>query len=279
MQSHGRVAAFVDWENIRQRLADNYTEKITIEQVLTAIEKVANEIGQLQSCTVFGDWSLRRDEAYIIQQKQRFKPYMVLRSGRKDQTDPAMIAEILETCISSPSNSIGEILVCAGDSNYADVIRRGFSKDVRMHVCAVGIDVAKELTALAPFYPLERYLDKLPNLKRPTQVGLPGLSSIDPKFAKLIDVLNSVEQRLPYVVYTYFRGKIMPMYPLLQQESEALLREARNHRGNATRESSKPWNLIPLSFPQARQRNCQNDTFTIAIMEMRVCGPASPYLM
>lgn len=226
MQSRGRVAAFVDWENIRLRLADNYVENIIVAQVLTAIEKVANEIGQLQSCTVFGDWSLRRDEAYMIQQKPKFKPYMVLRSGRKDQTDPAMIAEILETCFNSPANGIGEILVCAGDSNYADVIRRGFAKDVSMHVCAVGIDVAKELTALAPFYPLERYLDKLPNLKRPIQAALPGLSGVDPRLAKLVDVLNSVEQRLPYVAYTYFRGKIMPMYPLLRQEPEALLREA-----------------------------------------------------
>lgn len=226
IQNLRRVAAFVDWENIRQRLADNYTDKTAIAQVLTAIEKVASEIGQLQSCTVFGDWSLRRDEAYVIQEKPKFKPYMVLRSGRKDQTDPAMIAEILETCINGAALGIGDILVCAGDSNYGDVIRRGFAKDMRMHVCAVGIDVAKELTALAPFYPLERYLSKLPNPKQRSQVALPGLSGVDPKLAKLVDVLNSVEQRLPYVAYTYFRGKIMPMYPLLQQESEALLREA-----------------------------------------------------
>ena len=80
MQSRGRVAAFVDWENIRQRLADNYIEKIDIAQVLPAIEKVASEIGQLQSCTVFGDWSLRRDDAYVIQQKPKFKPYSILQS-------------------------------------------------------------------------------------------------------------------------------------------------------------------------------------------------------
>ncbi len=225
MQRHDRVAAFVDWENIRQRLADNYIEKIGIAQVLSAIEKVANEIGQLHLCTVFGDWSLRREEAYEIQQKPKFKPYMVLRSGRKDQTDPAMIAEILEICVNSPTNGIGEILVCAGDSNYADVIRRGFARDIKMHVCAVGIDVSKELTALAPFYPLERYMDEKPHLKQPIQTALPGLT-VEPRLAKLVDVLNSVEQRLPYVSYTYFRGKIMPMYPILQQEPEALVREA-----------------------------------------------------
>lgn len=223
----GMVAAFVDWENVRQRLADNYIEKVPINEVLNAIEKVANEIGRLQSCVVFGDWSLRREEAALIQQKPRFRPHMVLRVGRKDQTDPAMIAEIFETIIDKSTSGIEHILVCAGDSNYADIIRRGFARDVRMYVCAVGKDVSSELTALAPFFPLERYFDTSRTSKQALQPALTGFSpSIDPRMAKLIDVLNSLEKRLPYVAYLYFRGKIMPNYSLLSEEPESLLREA-----------------------------------------------------
>lgn len=221
------VAAFVDWENIRLRLADNYTQKVPVETVLNGIEKVANEIDTFQSCIVFGDWSLRRDDAHTIQQKPKFKPEMVLRVGQKDQTDPAMIAEILETIFNRASLDVDNILVCAGDSNYADAIRRGFARNVKMHVCAVGRDVSKELTALAPFYPLERYLDVTLTLKQPLQATLEGLPNmVDPRLTKLIDVLNSVEQRLPYVAFLYFRNKIMPMYALLAEDSSEVLKEA-----------------------------------------------------
>ncbi len=224
----GLVATFVDWENIRQRLADNYREKVPIEQVLKAIEKVCAELGNLRECLVFGDWSLRREEAGQIQNRPKFRPYMVLRSGSKDQTDPAMIAEIFEAIVNRASLGVDQILVCAGDSNYADIIRRGFARGVRMNVCAVGKDVSSELTALAPFFPLERYLEQPPTPKQPIQQQpLEGFAiQVTPMLRKLVEVLDSLDKKLPYVAYLYFRDKIMPSYALLSQDPQSLLMEA-----------------------------------------------------
>lgn len=52
-----RVEAFIDWENIRQRLSDNYIERVSVDQVMEAVSKVANEIGALRLATFYDDFT------------------------------------------------------------------------------------------------------------------------------------------------------------------------------------------------------------------------------
>lgn len=75
-----RIEAFIDWENIRRRLSDNYIEKVSVDQVMEAIKKVANEIGTLRQATFYGDFTLRREEARDIERKPHFGIRNVLRA-------------------------------------------------------------------------------------------------------------------------------------------------------------------------------------------------------
>jgi uncharacterized LabA/DUF88 family protein len=207
-----RIEAFVDWENIRRRLSDNYIEKVSVDQVMEAIKKVANEIGTLRQATFYGDFTLRREEARNIQRKLHFIIRNVLRarSGR-DQTDPALIADLMEL-IFTP-HDFDSILLCSGDSSYCEVVRKVSIKGTKIYICAVGIDASPDLTSLAPLYPIEKYLDVQLTRKLPEQQVLTGLSPKDLfHWAKFVSILDSVESRLSFVALSYFCRDIMLSY-------------------------------------------------------------------
>ena len=207
-----RVEAFIDWENIRRRLSDNYIEKVSVDQVMEAIKKVANEIGTLRQATFYGDFTLRREEARDIQRKPHFVTRNVLRarSGR-DQTDPALIVDLMEL-IFTP-HDFDSILLCSGDSTYCEVVRKASIKGIKIYICAVGIDASSDLTSLAPLYPVEKYLDIQLTRKVPGQQMLTGLSPKEiAHWAKFVRILNGVESALPFVALSYFHKQIMLSY-------------------------------------------------------------------
>jgi uncharacterized LabA/DUF88 family protein len=225
-----RVEAFVDWENIRTRLSDNYVEKVAVGQVMEAIEKVANEIGTLRRATFYGDFTLRREEARDIERKAHFGIRNVLRarSGR-DQTDPVLITELMEI-ICTP-HDFDSILLCSGDSHYCEVVRKASVKGIKIYICAVGIDASPDLTSLAPLYPIEKYLEIQLTRKLPTQQVLTGLSPRDlARWAKFVNILDSVESKLPFVAFSYFNKDIMLAYNIggqTQDDRYAYIESAR----------------------------------------------------
>jgi len=207
-----RVEAFIDWENIRQRLSDNYIEKVSVDQVMEAISKVASEIGGLRQAIFYGDFTLRRDEARIIERKSLFRIRNVLRSRRgRDQTDPVLITELTEA-IFTP-HDFDSILLCSGDSHYCEPIRKASLKNIKVYICAVGPDVSPDLTSLAPFYPIERYLDIALTRRMVEQQFLPGMPPKDiAHWVKLVRILDGVESALPFVALSYFHKQIMLSY-------------------------------------------------------------------
>jgi len=207
-----RVEAFIDWENIRQRLSDNYIEKVPVDQVMEAIEKAANEIGMLRQATFYGDFTLRRDEARIIERKRLFRIRNVLRSRRgKDQTDPVLITELVEA-IFIP-HDFDSILLCSGDSHYCEPIRKASIQGIKVYICAVGPDVSSDLVSLAPFYPIERYFDIALTRRVAEQQFLPGMPPKDiSHWVKLVRILDGVESALPFVALSYFHKQIMLSY-------------------------------------------------------------------
>lgn len=225
-----RVDAFIDWENIRQRLADNYVEKVSIDQVMDAIRKVATEIGELRLASFYGDFTLRREEAKIIESKTHFRIRNVLRLG-KDQTDAVLITELVEAILTS--QDFDSILLCSGDSHYCEPVRKASLKGRKIYIFAVGLDVSPYLTSLAPLYPVERYLNvqltrKVADVQQQT---LAGLSPRDvSRWAKFVSILASMESKLPFVAISYFHKNIMLSYGLggqTQDDRNAFLEEAR----------------------------------------------------
>jgi len=84
-----------------------------------------------------------------------------------------------------------------------------------MLVCAVGADVSPELTSLAPFYPIERYLATELTRKRREQRLLPTLAPRSiAQWSKFVRLVNSLEATLPFVGLLYLRDTIMPSYRL-----------------------------------------------------------------
>jgi uncharacterized LabA/DUF88 family protein len=207
-----RIDAFIDWENIRQRLSDNYIEKVSVDQVMEAVKKVAGEIGELRQATFYGDFTLRREEARVIERKPLFRIRNVLRSRRgKDQTDPVLITELTET-IFTP-HDFDSILLCSGDSHYCEPIRKASIKSIKVYVCAVGPDVSPDLASLAPFYPIEKYLDTTLTQRMAEQQRLPGIPPKDiGQWVKLVRILDSLESTLPFVGLSYFHKQIMLSY-------------------------------------------------------------------
>jgi len=110
---------------------------------------------------------------------------------------------------------VQNILVCAGDGDYAEVIRKADLQGMKVFVCAVGADVSPELTSLAPFYPIERYLDIQLTRKRREERVLPTLSPKSvAQWSKFVRLVSSLEATLPFVGLLYLRDTIMPSYRL-----------------------------------------------------------------
>ena len=209
-----RVEAFVDWENIRIRLGENYVEKITVAQIMDALEKLANDIGQLRQASFYSDFTLRREEAREIESKPRFRTRHALRSRRgKDQSDPVLISDLLEAVFTK--RDYESLLLCSGDAHYCEPVRKASVKGVNIYICAVGLDVSPDLTSLAPFYPIEKYLDIDLTRKTAEAAILKDLSPKDlARWSKFVNILDSLEKNLPFVSVSYFHKDIMLSYSL-----------------------------------------------------------------
>ncbi|MBI4298435.1 MAG: hypothetical protein HY666_01565, partial [Chloroflexi bacterium] len=100
-----------------------------------------------------------------------------------------------------------DILLCAGDSDYSEVVRRGSRIGKRFYICAVGADTASELLSLSSaFYPIEQRLGLTPQSQQALDVA-----KLDPaqmtKWTSLVKQLDKAEQRLPTVVRSHFVNK------------------------------------------------------------------------
>jgi hypothetical protein len=228
-EKRNRVEVFIDWENIRQRLSDNYIEKVTVDHVMDAVKKLANEIGVLRLATFYGDFTLRRDEARKIEGRTPFAIRNALRSrSGSDQTDPVLITDLTKAIFTSHEFDI--ILLYAGDAHYCEPIRQASIKGIKAYVCAVGPDVSPDLASLAPFYPIEKYLD----ITLTRKMGQQTLTSLSPRdiarWAKFVSILDSMESKLPFVAVSYFHKDIMLSYNLggqTQDDRRAYIESAR----------------------------------------------------
>jgi hypothetical protein len=203
------VVIFVDYENIRRGLWRHFQrrvpEDISVETLLNALRDVANGIGTLSEGHVFGDWTVRREDARNIERVTHFRAQLVLRSdSKKDRTDPVMNFAIDDFFRDKPS--ITNILLCAGDADYCEVVRRGSRLHKNIYVCAVGPQTAPELLSIAKaFYPIEQRLGLKP---LDIEEYKEAIAKLDPdelaRWTPLVRQLDKTESRLPYVVRSHF---------------------------------------------------------------------------
>lgn len=203
------VAIFVDYENVRNGLWKHFQKRIpndiSTDQLLGAFKQVAEEIGSLYEAYIYGDWTIRPEDAKAIDRTPQFRAMLVLRSdSKKDRTDPVMNFAIDD--FFREKDDIENVIIGAGDSDYCEVLRRGNRMHKNIYICAVGQQTAPELLSLArAFYPIEHRLGLKPST---VDEVAEAIAKMDPaelnKWTPLIRQLNEAEQRLPNVVRSHF---------------------------------------------------------------------------
>jgi hypothetical protein len=208
------VAVFMDYENIRNGLwkffEKRVPEDLPVNKLMEAIILISSQIGILEEALVFGDWTLRHNDAREISRIPKFRTHLVLRSdSKKDRTDPSLNFAVDD--FFRDRNDIQDIILCAGDSDYCELLRRGNKRNKRIYICALNVSTAPELISLAKaFFPLETAL----NLKRmDSQEISEAITNADPqllqKWQPLIKQLSYVQNKLPYVIRAYFIKQFM----------------------------------------------------------------------
>lgn len=179
----GEVEVFMDYENIRVGLWRHFQKRLSVDipltQLLEAVRGLANEIGSLYEAHIFDDWTIRGEDARIIEASPQFRAQLVLRSAsKKDRTDPAMNFAIDDAFRERPQ--IQNILLCAGDSDYCEAVRRGSRINKNFYVCAVGAQTAPELLSLAKaFYPIEQRLGLKSKEQQGSRHRWPGCGAVN----------------------------------------------------------------------------------------------------
>ena len=149
------VLIAIDWENIR-RGAQVYQQNLTPRALCDAMKSVGEVFGEVRGGTVFGDWSLRREDAAAFT-LAGIQPYNAPRTmAGKDRTDPSIILEVYDWI--RDRDDCQFIILGSGDSDYQALVDRAKSNDRRIVICAFSQSVARDLLAVAPLFPLEAEL-------------------------------------------------------------------------------------------------------------------------
>jgi len=250
------VLVAIDWENIRRGLAD-FAQSVTLIQVCTAFESVAARFGDYRGGTVFGDWTLRPDDARVFED-HGLQAYNVLRSrSGKDRSDPAIILEVYDSVRDKPD--INTFILGSGDSDFKELIRRAKQKGKQVVICALGVTIANELKTMTPIFPLEAELGLTP--KAIVTLSLPGIA-LTPTLGKwkaFVTRLHEMERTHPYIVLNYLRRLLSQAWGAGDTEAEraAFIQEALSQDIVITYELDNP--QLPGRTVTALRLNRDND--------------------
>ncbi len=149
------VLIAIDWENIR-RGAQLYQQAVTPRALWDAMKSVGEIFGEVRGGKVFGDWSLRREDAAAFS-LAGIEPYNAPRTmAGKDRTDPSILLEVYDWV--RDREDCKWIILGSGDSDYQALVDRAKSNDRRIIICAFSQSVARDMLAVTPLFPLEAEL-------------------------------------------------------------------------------------------------------------------------
>ena len=149
------VLIAIDWENIR-RGAQMYQQSVSPRALCDAMNSVGETFGEVRGGTVFGDWSLRREDAAAFS-LAGIQPYNAPRTmAGKDRTDPSILLEVYDWI--RDREDCQYIVLGSGDSDYQALVDRAKANGRRIIICAFSQSVARDMLAVAPLFPLEAEL-------------------------------------------------------------------------------------------------------------------------
>jgi len=202
-----KLAAFVDYENLRQAFRD-YVEPVTVEDVVHAFEALGEELGELRSMQFYGDWTRRPQDAHAIEERGwRTVNVLSTRYG-KDRSDIPIAFDMYDTA--REKKDVTAVILGSGDSGFKEAILRAKECGKRVYVLCFGASVSREFFTLTQgVFPLEVRLNLTEKVL--VQAPMPGIKQdeVDVTLAELIRRLDSLEKSLPYVVRNYFRDRIL----------------------------------------------------------------------
>ncbi|MFQ5875037.1 MAG: NYN domain-containing protein, partial [Dehalococcoidia bacterium] len=187
-------------------IAENFVEAVSVDDVCEAFRALATEFGDYRGGTAFGDWTLRPEDARTFEERG-LQAYNVLRSRTgKDRSDPAMMLEVYDWV--RDRDDIGVVILGSGDSDFKELIRRGKQRGKELIVFAIAATISGELPKMTGPFPLQSRMRLTPKSRAGPLPGFP-LSEDLRRFQAFVLRLDSVERKLPYVVYSYLRDTLL----------------------------------------------------------------------
>jgi hypothetical protein len=221
------LLGFVDYENLRMAFR-NYSEYITVADIIRAFEDIGDELGDLRTIFFYGDWTRRAQDARTIEDHgHRALNVLSTRVGR-DRSDFPMGFDMYDHA--RDDREITAFILGSGDSGFKEAILRCKQYGKRIYVLCFGGSAARELFTLTNgVYPLESRLSLTE--RPPLQPAMPGVVAEEDARLKstLIEIVDSLEKSLPYVVRNYLRDRVLlpkRVFGETSQEVDKLLGEA-----------------------------------------------------
>ena len=191
------VLMAIDWENIR-RGAQMYQQSVSPRALCDAMKSVGEVFGEVRGGKVFGDWSLRREDAAAFT-LAGVEPYNAPRTmAGKDRTDPSILLEVYDWV--RDREDCPWILLGSGDSDYQALVDRAKTNGRRIIICAFSQSVARDMLAVAPLFPLEAELGfRLP--EHGAIVGGDGMTSTQDALQTFVRQMDRLEGSMNFVGY------------------------------------------------------------------------------
>ncbi len=191
------VLVAIDWENIR-RGAQMYQQSVTPRALYDAMKAVGGIFGEVKGGKVFGDWSLRREDAAAFN-LAGIEPYNAPRTmAGKDRTDPSILLEVYDWV--RDRDDCQWIVLGSGDSDYQVLVDRAKNCGRGIIICAFSRSVARDLLAVAPLFPLEAELGfRLPDHGASAFSG--SHTSTQDALQTFVRQMDSLESSLNFVGY------------------------------------------------------------------------------
>lgn len=216
MDAPGRLAIYVDYENIRKGLQEHFHMIADPLKVAQAIMRSASGFGRVLTPNVYGDWSEPHPTSgggrvHSVRQFEAtgFQTIMVARKASgQDRTDMRLALDAHEALLLRPE--LTGFMIVSGDGDYGDLARRMRSREKRVIICGIGLTISRELIAMAdPLVTLETLLGLSPPLGEVTE---PRTETAKRQFewVPFIVAVDQAEKRLPKVVFKYFRDTWLP---------------------------------------------------------------------
>ena len=191
------VLIAVDWENIR-RGAQMYQQSVSPRSLCDAMKTVGEVFGEVRGGKVFGDWSLRREDAAAFT-LAGVEPYNAPRTmAGKDRTDPSILLEVYDWV--RDREDCPWIILGSGDSDYQALVDRAKNNGRRIILCAFSQSVARDMLAVAPLFPLEAELGfRLP--EHGVLVAGDGMTSTQDALQTFVRQMDRLEGSMNFVGY------------------------------------------------------------------------------